>query len=170
MAFIDLLVIVTIILAFAVLGISINWIVQKESFRLYGLLVGTILGLLDNLLMIFLWGDIFFLKGTPIYEDFIILVYDILIYSTYFLLFKFEKLNYNQIVFFIFVSAMIGTLLEQFTLVADPTFTYPIVFGIFQWSSLLTLIYFGAMFLLGIVLMLFFQDRNRLKDLLRNKL
>lgn len=153
------------------LGLSIYWILHKEKKRLYGLLVGGILGTLDKVLMIFLWRDLFiFHPGTLIINDFITLFFDWTMYSTYFLLFKFEKFDANQCIFFVMLSTFLGTLLEQFTLVWNPAFSYPIVFNIFQWTPLLTLIYFACMFTLGLLLVLFFEDRDRLKMLLRNEL
>jgi len=119
--------------------------------------------------MIILWQDIFFLKGTLIIDDFIIITYDMLAYSTYFLVFKFEKFDANQAIFFIMLSSMLGTLLEQFGLVSNPAFTYPYVFGLIQWNPLITLGYFACMFGLGFILIMFFIDKERLKALLRNE-
>lgn len=148
-------------LGIAVALLCIIWIYHKEYRHVVvGLIVGSILGTLDIFLMIILWSQPY---------DVFVHIFDIFIYSTWFLLFKIEKLDYNGLLFFLILSTLMGSYLEllaiQLTSILGMNNFYPA-----GWNGYFTLIYFGAMFAIGIGLYFYIYDKNLIKKLLKNEL
>ncbi|MHA1376890.1 MAG: hypothetical protein ACTSRG_00785 [Candidatus Helarchaeota archaeon] len=148
-------------LGIAVLILCLVWAYHKEYRRVWvALLVGTIQGSLDLTLMIILWFQPY---------DILVHIFDIFIYSTWLLLFKIEKLDYNGMLFYIMLTTLISAFLEllaiNLTSFLGVNLFYPP-----GWNGYLSLIYFGAMSGFGLGLYLFIFDKDIIKKLIRNEL
>ena len=161
-----------IALAIAVVLLCLIWIYHKEYRHVWvALLAGTIQGSLDMTLMIILWYQPY---------DIFVHIFDILIYSTWLLLFRIEKMDYNGLLFYLMLTTLMGAFLELLAInlvsiwsfvvsgniVYNPNLFYPSN----AWNGYLSLIYFGAMSALGLGIYLYVYDKELVEKLRNNEL
>ena len=150
-----------IALGLAVLFLCLFWIYHKEYRHIWvALIVGSIQGTLDMFLMIILWHQPY---------DIFVHIFDIFIYSTWLLLFKIEKLDYNGMLFFLMLTTITGSFLELLAI----NLTSFLGLNLFYppgWNGYLSLIYFGMMSAISLGLYLFIYDRDLIRKLLKNEL
>ncbi|MFX1449992.1 MAG: hypothetical protein ACFFCM_04055, partial [Promethearchaeota archaeon] len=148
-------------LGIAVLFLCLIWVYHKEYRHIWvGLCVGSIQGTLDMFLMIILWYQPY---------DIFVHLFDIFIYSTWLLLFRIEKLDYNGLLFYLMLTTLFGAFLELLAI----NLTSFLGINLFYppgWNGYLSLIYFGAMSAIGLGLYLFIYDRELIKKLMQNEL
>ncbi|MHA1299183.1 MAG: hypothetical protein ACTSO9_07110 [Candidatus Helarchaeota archaeon] len=148
-------------LGFAVLILCLIWVYHKEYRHVWvALLVGTIQGTLDMGLMIILWYQPY---------DIFVHMFDIFIYSTWLLVFRIEKMDYNGILFYLMLTTLMGSFLELLAI----NLTSFLGINLFYppgWNGYLSLIYFGAMSALGLGLYMYIFDKKLIDKLRNNEL